>query len=82
MVRPRHWNLMITSVSIEETHSVVPDIGVDHLVDLRERETVLMAVFVEVGEVHIDFPLSSLLFDHHCVSQPLRVMDFPDRLSF
>ena len=73
---------MVTLVSIEETHPVVLGSGVDHLVDLREGETVLGAGFVEVSLVHADPPLPTLLFDHHCVGQPLRVMDFPDRLGF
>ena len=55
---------MVTSVSIEETDSVVSDSSVDHLVDLWEGEAVLRAGFVEVGEVHTDSPLPILLFCH------------------
>ncbi|KAJ8649486.1 hypothetical protein MRB53_002509 [Persea americana] len=32
--------------------------------------------FIEVGEVHADPPFPRLLFDHHCVGQPLRIVDF------
>ena len=58
---------MVTSVSIEETHLVMPHCGVNQLVDLWNGEAVFAASFVEVGEVHADSPLSILLLDHHCV---------------
>ena len=52
------------------------------MVDLRIGEAVLGARFVKVGEVHADPPLPILLLDYHSVGQPLRIMDFLNRLGF
>ena len=67
---------MVTSVGIEETHPVMLGSGVDHLVNLWEREAVLGAGFVEVGEIHADPPFPTLLLDHHRVGQLVRVSDY------
>lgn len=66
---------MVPPVGIQETHSVVSGSGVDELVYLWKREAVFGTGLIEVGEVHADLPFSRLLFYHHRVGQPLRIVD-------
>ena len=58
---------MVSSVSVEETHTVVSGSGVNELVDLWKGETVLGTGYIEVSEVDTDPPLPRLLLDHYCV---------------
>ncbi|XXG88389.1 hypothetical protein AAC387_Pa12g0603 [Persea americana] len=49
--------------------------GINQLADLWKREAVLGTSFIEVGEVHADPLFPCLLFYHHYVGQPLRIVD-------
>ena len=53
--------------------------GVHDEVDPWQREAVLWACFVVVGEVDTESPLSICFFDEYYVSQPLRIFHLPDR---
>ena len=53
--------------------------GVQDEVDPWQREAVLWACFVDVGEVDTESPLSICFFDEYYVSQPLRILHLPDR---
>ena len=81
MIRPGRRDLMVTLVSVEETHPVMPGSCFNQLVDLWKREAVLGAGFVEVGEVHANPPLPILLLDHYRVGQPIRTVDLLHRLG-
>ena len=48
-------------------------------VDPWQREVVLWARFVYVSEVDTESPLAIFFFDEYNVSQPLRILDLPDR---
>ena len=48
-------------------------------VDPRQREAVLWACFVYVGEVDTESPLIVRFLDEHDVSQPLRILHLPNR---
>ena len=67
LVRYEQRYLVVSSVSVEETHTVVSGSGVNELVDLRKGETILGTGCIEVNEVHADPSLPCLLFDHQCV---------------
>ena len=53
--------------------------GVHDEVDPWQREAVLRACFVNVGEVDIESPLAIFFFDEHNVSQPLGIFHLSDR---
>ena len=53
--------------------------GVHDEVDPWQREVVLWACFVDVGEVDTESPLAICFFDKYYVSQPLRILHLPDR---
>ena len=53
--------------------------GVYDEVDPWQREAVLWACFVDVGEVDTESPLAICFFDKYYVSQPLRILHLPDR---
>ena len=53
--------------------------GVHNEVDPWQREAVLWACFVDVGEVDTESPLAICFFDEYYVSQPLRILHLPDR---
>ena len=53
--------------------------GIHDEVDPRQREAVLWARFVYVGEVDTESPLAICLFDEHDVSQLLWILHLPDR---
>ena len=52
--------------------------GVHDEVDPWQREAVLWARFVYVGEVDTESPLAICFFDEYDVSQPLRILHLPD----
>ncbi|KAL5547981.1 hypothetical protein UlMin_003212 [Ulmus minor] len=62
-----HPNLIISRVCIKETLSFIASCCVDELVYLREREAVLRAIFIEIGEINTDPPFAILLLDHHYI---------------
>ena len=53
--------------------------GVHDEVDPWQREAILWACFVEVGEVDTESPLAILFLEEYYVSQPLRILHLPDR---
>jgi len=67
LVRYEHRYLVVSSVSVEETHAVVSGSGVNELVDLWKGETVFGTGCIEVSEVNADPPIPRLLLDHYCV---------------
>ena len=52
--------------------------GFHDKVDPRQREVVLWACFVYVGEVDTESPLAISFLDKHDVRQPLRILHLPD----
>ena len=53
--------------------------GVHDEVNPRQREAVLWACFVYVGEVDTESPLAICFLNEDDVSQPLRIFHLPDR---
>ena len=53
--------------------------GVHDEVDPWQREAVVWACFVDVGEVDTESPLAICFFDEYHVNQPLRIFHLPDR---
>ncbi|KAL5547978.1 hypothetical protein UlMin_003209 [Ulmus minor] len=60
-----HPDLIISRVCIKETLSFIASCCIDELVYLQEREAVLRAIFIEIGEINTDPPFAILLLDHH-----------------
>jgi hypothetical protein len=75
-----HPDLIITREGIHEAQEVVARSGVHQEINSWEREAVLRASLIEVGKVYAHPPLTRRFLDHDYVSQPIRVMDFPDKI--
>jgi hypothetical protein len=72
-------DLVVPGVAVEEAKQVAAHCGVDDLVNPRQPEGVLGAVFVEVGVVDAHPPLVRvLLADEDRVGEPLRMEEFSD----
>ena len=74
-----HTDLVVAGKGIHKTEKFMACGGVHDEVDPRQREAVLWACFVYVGEVDIESPLSICFLDEHNVSQPLRIFHLSDR---
>ena len=74
-----HTDLVIAEEGVHKTEEFMACCGVHDEVDPRQREAVLWACFVDVGEVDTESPLAICFFDEYYVSQPLRILHFPDR---
>jgi hypothetical protein len=70
---------VVPGVAVEEAEQVTARRGVDDLVNPRQPEGVLGAVFVEISVVDAHPPLNCvLLADEDGVGEPLRMEDFSD----
>jgi hypothetical protein len=70
---------VVPGVAVEEAEQVAARRGVNDLVNPRQPEGVLGAVFVEIGVVDAHPPLIRvLLVDEDEVGEPLRMEDFSD----
>jgi hypothetical protein len=75
-------DLVVPGVAVEEAEQVTARRGVDDLINPRQPEGVLGAVFVEVGVVDAHPPLVRvLLANEDRVGEPLRMEDFSDEAS-
>jgi hypothetical protein len=73
---------VVPGVAVEEAEQVAARRGVDDLINPRQLEGVLGAVFVEVSVVEAHPPLVRvLLVDEDEVGEPLRMEDFSDEAS-
>jgi hypothetical protein len=73
---------VVPGVAVEEAEQVTARRGVDDLVNLRQPEGVLGAVFVEIGVVDAHPPhVRVLLADEDGVGKPLRMEDFSDEVG-
>jgi hypothetical protein len=72
-------DLVVLRVAVEEAEQVTARRGVDDLVNLRQPEGVLGAMFVEISVVDAHPPLVRvLLAGKDEVGKPLRMEDFSD----
>ena len=78
----RHLDLVIAREGIQEAQQVTLGGGVGDLVDARERERILWAGMVEVGEVDTHAFLSSFFCQHNRVGQPFRIADLANDACF
>jgi hypothetical protein len=69
---------VVPGVAVEEAEQVAARCGVDDLINLRQPERVLRAVFVEISVVDAHPPLVCVLADEDGVGKPLRMEDFSD----
>jgi hypothetical protein len=70
---------VVVGVAVEESEQVAARCGVDDLVNPRQPEGVLGAVFVEISVVDAHSPLDCvLLANKDGVCKPLRMEDFSD----
>jgi hypothetical protein len=75
-------DLVVPGVAVEEAEQVAARRGVDDLINPRQPEGVLGAVFVEIGVVNTYPPLVRvLLADEDGVGEPLKMEDFSDEAS-
>jgi hypothetical protein len=75
-------DLVVSGVAVEEAEHVAARRGVDDLVNPRQPEGVLGAVFVEIIVVDAHPPLVRvLLADEDGIGEPLRMEDFFDEVS-
>jgi hypothetical protein len=73
---------VVPGVAVEEAEQVTARRRVDDLINPRQPEGVLGAVFVEVSVVDAHPPLVRvLLADEDEVGEPLRMEDFSDEAS-
>ena len=79
MVVGVHIDLVVAGKGIHKAEKFMACGGVHDEVDPWQREVVLWACFVYVGEVDIESPLAIFFLDEHDVSQPLRILHLPDR---
>ena len=68
-----HADLVVAGESIHETEEFMAGCGIYDEVDSRQRETILWACSVDVGEVNAESPLSVLFFGEYNVGQPFRI---------
>ena len=74
-----HADLVVAGEGVHETEEFMTCRSVYDEVDPRQREAVLWACFVYVSEVDTESPLAIFFFDEYDISQPLRILDLPDR---
>ena len=74
-----HTDLIVAGEGIHKTENFMACCSVHDEVDPRQREAVLWACFVYVGEVDTESPLAVRFLEEHNVSQPLRILHLPDR---
>ena len=74
-----HADLVVAGKGIHKTEKFMARGGVHNEVDPWQRESVLRARFVYVGEVDTESPLAIFFLDEHNVSQPLRIFYLSDR---
>ena len=79
MVTGAHAYLVVAGKGIHKTEKFMACGGVHDEVDPWQREVVLRACFVYVGEVDTESPLAIFFLDEHNVSQPLRIFHLSDR---
>lgn len=70
--------MVISGIGIQEVEECEFGGGVDELVDLEERKTVLGAGFIEIREVHAHSPFLGGFLRHYHVGHPSRVIHFAD----
>jgi hypothetical protein len=70
---------MVSRVEVEKAEQVTARRGVNDLIDSRQPEGILWALFVEIGVVDTHPPFIRVLFaDENGVCKPLRMEDFFD----
>ena len=74
-----HTDLVVAEKGVHKTEEFMACRSVHDEVDPWQREAVLWARFFYVSEVDIESPLAICFFDEYDVSQPLRILDLPDR---
>ena len=74
-----HTDLVVAGKGIHKNEKFMACGGVHDEVDPWQREAVLWACFVYVGEVDTESPLAICFLDEHNVSQPLRILHLSDR---
>ena len=74
-----HIDLVVAGKGIHKAEKFMACGGVHDEVDPWQREVILWACFVYVGEVDTESPLAICFLDEHDVSQPLRKLHLPDR---
>ena len=79
MVVRVHADLVVAGEGVHETEKFMADCGVHDEVDPWQREAIFWACFVYVSEVDTESPLAICFFDEYNASQPLRMLDLPDR---
>ena len=62
-----HADLVVAGEGIHKTEEFMAGSGIHDEVDLRQRETVLWACFVDVSEVDAKSPLAVCFFDKYDV---------------
>ena len=72
-----HADLVIAGKGIHKTEMACG--GVHDEVDPWQREAVLQACFIYVGEVDTESPLAICFLDENNISQPLRIFHLSDR---
>ena len=73
-----HADLVVAGEGIHKTKEFMAGCGVYDEVDLRQRETVFWARFVDVREVDAESPLVVFFFDKYDVGQPFRIFHLSD----
>ena len=78
MVIGVHADLVVAEKGIHKIEKFMACSGVHDEVDPWQREAVLRACFVYVGEVDTESPLAVCFLDKHHISQPLRIFHLSD----
>jgi hypothetical protein len=76
-----HIYLVVAGEAIKERHDFAPGCAINDLVNPRQREIILGAGLVEVGEVNAHPPLAALLLHHDYVGEPRRIGGWLDEVG-
>ena len=74
--------LVVPRICIHEAELFMPSSGINELVNPWQWERILQACLVEVCIIDIDSLFFIWFLHHDYISQPFRVVSFPDELGF
>ena len=71
-----HADLVVAGEGIHKIKKFMASSGIHDEVDTRQKETVLLACFVDASEVDAESPLAVCFFNKYDVGQPFRIFHF------
>ena len=78
MVVGVHSDLIITRERFHEAEELVASSGVHYEVDSGQGKAIFRASPIDIGKVNAESPFAICLLDENHISQPVRIIYFPD----